>query len=80
MDKSCCTVLMIIIMGLICVGSNAEFTSLYAFGDSLTDPGNNNYLSTLAKANYVPYGVDFPQGRPSGRFSNGKTCIDYLGT
>ncbi|KVH89691.1 Lipase, GDSL [Cynara cardunculus var. scolymus] len=52
---------------------------MFAFGDSLTDNGNNNYLNSLAKANYVPYGVDFYQGLPSGRFSNGKTIIDYLG-
>ncbi|KAK6150665.1 hypothetical protein DH2020_015597 [Rehmannia glutinosa] len=51
---------------------------MFAFGDSLTDPGNNNYLNSLAKANYVPYGVDFNEG-PSGRFCNGKTGVDYLG-
>ncbi|KAK2977704.1 hypothetical protein RJ640_026844 [Escallonia rubra] len=55
-----------------------QFTAMYAFGDSLTDSGNNNYLNSLAKANYVPYGVDFYQG-PSGRFCNGRTIIDYLG-
>ncbi|KAM7523574.1 hypothetical protein LguiA_013476 [Lonicera macranthoides] len=60
------------------VVSKAEFRAMFAFGDSLTDPGNNNYLNSLAKANYVPYGVDFYQG-PSGRFSNGKTIIDFLG-
>ncbi|KAK4486025.1 hypothetical protein RD792_008687 [Penstemon davidsonii] len=56
----------------------AQFTAMFAFGDSLTDPGNNNYLNSLAKANYVPYGVDFYQG-PSGRFCNGRTIIDYIG-
>ncbi|KAL3637995.1 hypothetical protein CASFOL_018443 [Castilleja foliolosa] len=61
----------------IVVGS-PQFTAMFAFGDSLTDPGNNNYLNSLAKANYVPYGVDFDQG-PSGRFCNGKTAIDYIG-
>ncbi|KAL2236278.1 GDSL esterase/lipase At5g08460-like [Sesamum indicum] len=55
-----------------------QFTAIFAFGDSLSDPGNNNYLNSLAKANYVPYGVDFYQG-PSGRFCNGKTAVDYLG-
>ncbi|XP_060185411.1 GDSL esterase/lipase At5g08460-like [Lycium barbarum] len=55
-----------------------QFTALFVFGDSLMDPGNNNYLAnSLAKANYVPYGVDF-QG-PTGRFCNGRTIIDYLG-
>lgn len=76
---------MIIILSIILVissngktMSNPQFTAMYAFGDSLTDPGNNNYLSSLAKANYLPYGVDFAQG-PSGRFCNGRTSIDYLG-
>ncbi|KAF5960715.1 hypothetical protein HYC85_001924 [Camellia sinensis] len=57
--------------------STPQFTAMFAFGDSLTDNGNNNYLSSIAKANYVPYGVDFYEG-PSGRFSNGRTIIDYL--
>ncbi|CAL5324096.1 unnamed protein product [Camellia sinensis] len=58
--------------------STPQFTAMFAFGDSLTDNGNNNYLSSIAKANYVPYGIDFYEG-PSGRFSNGRTIIDYLG-
>ncbi|KAL5723342.1 hypothetical protein ACHQM5_006753 [Ranunculus cassubicifolius] len=52
--------------------------ALYVFGDSLSDSGNNNYLRNTAKANYQPYGVDFPSGIPTGRFSNGKTSIDYI--
>ena len=59
--------------------SSSHVTAMFAFGDSLTDPGNNNYLSSLAKANYVPYGVDFNGGTPSGRFCNGKTFVDYIG-
>ncbi|KAL5856650.1 hypothetical protein ACOSQ3_004108 [Xanthoceras sorbifolium] len=49
----------------------------FIFGDSLYDNGNNNDLDTLAKANYPPYGVDFPQG-PSGRFTNGRTTTDLI--
>lgn len=49
----------------------------FAFGDSLSDNGNNNNLLTLAKANYRPYGIDFPSG-PSGRFSNGRNMIDTI--
>ncbi|XP_019190151.1 PREDICTED: GDSL esterase/lipase At1g29670-like [Ipomoea nil] len=49
----------------------------FIFGDSLVDNGNNNNLSTEAKANYLPYGIDFPDG-PTGRFSNGKNLADYL--
>ena len=43
------------------------------------DNGNNNFIgNSLAKANYLPYGVDFPLG-PSGRFTNGKNVVDLLG-
>ncbi|XP_047965059.1 GDSL esterase/lipase At1g29670-like [Salvia hispanica] len=38
---------------------------------------NNNDLLTLAKCNYLPYGVDYPQG-PTGRFCNGKNIPDFL--
>lgn len=50
----------------------------FIFGDSLVDNGNNNQLSSLARANYLPYGIDFPNG-PTGRFSNGKTTVDVIG-
>ncbi|KAE8126178.1 hypothetical protein FH972_020922 [Carpinus fangiana] len=55
-----------------------QFSGMFVFGDSLVDDGNNNFLSSLAKANYLPYGIDFFEG-PSGRFCNGKTIIDFLG-
>ncbi|XAR57470.1 Triacylglycerol lipase [Bertholletia excelsa] len=51
---------------------------MFVFGDSLVDSGNNNFLNSIAKSNYYPYGIDYSRG-PSGRFSNGKTFIDFLG-
>lgn len=56
-----------------------KFQALYVIGDSLVDSGNNNYLSTKIKANFAPYGSDFEGGKPTGRFSNGKTIADYIG-
>jgi phospholipase/lecithinase/hemolysin len=53
--------------------------ALFVFGDSLVDNGNNNNLASLAKANYFPYGIDFVAG-PTGRFCNGYTIVDELGT
>ncbi|XP_078448199.1 GDSL esterase/lipase At5g55050-like [Wolffia australiana] len=53
--------------------------ALFVFGDSTADVGNNNFLpSTLAKANFQPYGIDYPGGIPTGRFSNGYNGVDYL--
>ncbi|KAL9233966.1 hypothetical protein vseg_008896 [Gypsophila vaccaria] len=50
----------------------------FIFGDSLSDAGNNNALKTDAKSNYIPYGVDYPGGRPTGRFTNGLTAVDVI--
>ncbi|KAI5080741.1 hypothetical protein GOP47_0003924 [Adiantum capillus-veneris] len=61
-------------------GSGGEFKpfpAYFIFGDSLVDVGNNNYITTVAKASSLPFGIDFPQG-PTGRFSNGKTVTDVL--
>lgn len=41
------------------------------------DNGNNNQLQSIARADYLPYGIDFPNG-PTGRFSNGKTTVDVV--
>lgn len=52
---------------------------MFVFGSSLVDNGNNNFLeNSTAKADYLPYGMDFHVG-PSGRFTNGKNVIDLLG-
>ncbi|XP_062103238.1 GDSL esterase/lipase 7-like [Humulus lupulus] len=51
--------------------------ALYVFGDSLFDSGNNNVLPTFAKANYLPYGIDFKQG-VTGRFTNARTVADFI--
>lgn len=57
----------------------SKYTAMYVFGDSLSDNGNNKYFGeSLAKANFLPYGVDFSTG-PSGRFCNGKIFVDFLG-
>ncbi|KAJ0953477.1 putative triacylglycerol lipase [Helianthus annuus] len=56
-----------------------DVPGLYIFGDSLVDFGNNNYLDTLARANFPYNGIDFPTG-PTGRFCNGKNVADFLGT
>ncbi|CAK8578631.1 unnamed protein product [Lathyrus sativus] len=59
------------------VRADPQVPCYFIFGDSLVDNGNNNVLSSLARADYLPYGIDFPDG-PSGRFSNGKTTVDEI--
>ncbi|KAF5456353.1 hypothetical protein F2P56_025847 [Juglans regia] len=49
----------------------------FIFGDSIADNGNNNNLNTTIKINYLPYGIDFPEGA-TGRFTNGRTPMDFL--
>lgn len=57
--------------------SSSSFHAYFIFGDSLVDVGNNNYITSVAKCNYLPFGIDFPQG-PTGRFCNGKIVVDFV--
>ncbi|TKY48228.1 GDSL esterase/lipase APG [Spatholobus suberectus] len=55
---------------------NTLVPAIITFGDSAVDVGNNDYLPTLFKANYPPYGRDFVNHQPTGRFCNGKLATD----
>lgn len=59
-------------------GSNDSFSAIFVFGDSTVDPGNNNYIGTPFKSNFPPYGRDFPNQVPTGRFTNGKLVTDFI--
>lgn len=56
--------------------ANGSFPALLAFGDSILDTGNNNYLLTLMKGNIWPYGRSMI--RPTGRFGNGRVFSDII--
>jgi hypothetical protein len=58
--------------------ANHDIPAVFAFGDSTLDPGNNNGMTTLVRADHAPYGCDFPGGMPTGRFSDGKIITDYI--
>ncbi|GKE04366.1 lipase, GDSL [Tanacetum coccineum] len=67
---------------LCCLSSQNHFNehvALFVFGDSLYDPGNNNYINTTAdfQANFWPYGVSY-FSPPSGRFSDGRLIADFI--
>ncbi|KAJ8616427.1 hypothetical protein MRB53_035799 [Persea americana] len=58
--------------------SNSSVSAIFVFGDSTVDPGNNNYLPTVFRSDFPPYGRDFLQHRPTGRFSNGRLVTDFV--
>lgn len=53
-------------------------SAVYIFGDSTVDPGNNNGLATIAKANFSPYGIDFVDQKSTGRFTDGRLATDII--
>ncbi|XP_060206541.1 GDSL esterase/lipase At1g74460 [Lycium barbarum] len=68
-----------ILLGVVIGGCNCKIVQ-FIFGDSLSDVGNNKYLSkSLATANLPWYGIDFGSGLPNGRFCNGRTVADIIG-
>lgn len=52
--------------------------AVFAFGDSTVDTGNNNFIQTVARGNYPPYGRDYAGGVATGRFSNGRLSADFV--
>lgn len=55
-----------------------DVPALFAFGDSIVDSGNNNFIPTLVKANFPPHGRDYIHQKSTGRFCNGKLSTDFL--
>lgn len=78
------TILLVILMfqawnfRLIAEAQNASIPAVFVFGDSYGDTGNNDYIPTFIKANFLPYGRDFVNHLPTGRVSNGKLMSDYF--
>jgi hypothetical protein len=77
--KMMMTILVLLPYGNEAAMDKGKISAVFMFGDSLVDPGNNNNRITEAKANFPPYGQDFPGGKATGRFSNGKVPGDMLG-
>ena len=70
----------LLVISSCCFSDVKAATAYFVFGDSLVDNGNNNYITTTARANMYPYGIDYPTGRPTGRFSNGLNIADVIST
>lgn len=54
--------------------SGCHFSALYNFGDSNSDTG-----SVSAAVRQVPYPNGLRFGKPSGRYSDGRLIIDFIG-
>ncbi|XP_019426183.1 PREDICTED: GDSL esterase/lipase At1g28600-like isoform X1 [Lupinus angustifolius] len=55
------------------------YTSIFSFGDSITDTGNLNFMYLPANPDCLvpPYGETYFQ-HPNGRCSNGRLVIDFI--
>uniref|UniRef100_A0ACD5UTC8 Uncharacterized protein n=1 Tax=Avena sativa TaxID=4498 RepID=A0ACD5UTC8_AVESA len=69
-------------LALRCAGAGEPLVpAIFVFGDSTVDVGNNNLLPGCkadCRANYRQYGIDYPSGLPTGRFSNGYNLADHI--
>ncbi|KAK6149971.1 hypothetical protein DH2020_017496 [Rehmannia glutinosa] len=70
--------LLLILFAHIAETRNSSIPAFFVFGDSTVDSGNNNYIKTISKSNFPPYGKDFPNHIPTGRFTNGRLVTDFL--
>lgn len=62
-----------------CNGDSQKHATLFVFGDSLFDAGNNNYIKCGIgnQANFWPYGETFFK-YPTGRFCDGRVLPDFI--
>lgn len=74
----CFAFLVVLVLQNSCVDAQALVPALFIFGDSTVDVGNNNYLFTIVKSNFPPYGRDFDTHNPTGRFCDGRLATDYV--
>uniref|UniRef100_A0ACD6ADQ2 Uncharacterized protein n=4 Tax=Avena sativa TaxID=4498 RepID=A0ACD6ADQ2_AVESA len=76
--KARCLLLLAVLLLAGAHGGEAQplVPGLFTFGDSTVDIGNNDYLHTLIKADFPPYGRDFKNRVATGRFCNGKLATD----
>lgn len=56
----------------------SKVPAIIVFGDSSVDSGNNNQIATVLKSNFEPYGRDFYNRKPTGRFCNGRIPPDFI--
>jgi hypothetical protein len=83
MQLVCCRAWLMaaLVLHFCCIGEGVEpqTPALIVFGDSTVDVGMNNFMPTLVKSDFAPYGESFEGGKPTGRFTNGLMVNDFLG-
>jgi len=78
-SRPCCWLLLLVVLHFsLRTAAAGKVPALIVFGDSTVDAGNNNFIPTVARGNFPPYGRDFDQGVATGRFSNGRLVTDFL--
>ncbi|CAL4896388.1 unnamed protein product [Urochloa decumbens] len=68
----------LLLLAPITAAAAGKVSAVIAFGDSTVDPGNNDYILTIVKGDFPPYGRDFDGGVAAGRFSNGRLVTDFI--
>ncbi|PIA56127.1 hypothetical protein AQUCO_00700465v1 [Aquilegia coerulea] len=81
MNSSTVICVLLVLINLSFVKGEQTLEASFVFGDSIVDAGNNNFIQSLSKANLPPNGIDFMAngGKPTGRFTNGRTNADIVG-
>ncbi|GLT35043.1 hypothetical protein SLA2020_095270 [Shorea laevis] len=79
MEKLICTVLLLLAPSVVVAAcSSNHAAAIFVFGDSIFDAGNNRFnKNCTAQADFPPYGSSFFH-RPTGRFTNGRTVVDFI--
>lgn len=72
--------IVLVLLLLLAATVTACYTSLFSFGDSLTDTGNLYFISPRQSPDCLlpPYGQTHFH-RPNGRCSDGRLILDFLG-
>ncbi|CAM6128227.1 unnamed protein product [Calypogeia fissa] len=52
--------------------------AIIVLGDSTVDVGVNSHINTFIRANWPPYGRDFPGQQATGRFCDGMLIPDFI--
>ncbi|XP_057769166.1 GDSL esterase/lipase At5g55050-like [Salvia miltiorrhiza] len=69
----------VVLLNVVSHSADEASPAIFVLGDSTADVGTNQYLpETIFRADFPPYGIDFPHSRPTGRFSNGFNSADFV--